>query len=267
MTPGSHARADDAPTTEAPARSVLRRPRSGTLPWRIGTPTVVLLCGALFVVSASNSQGTDLRPGRYTDLASLVQAESEQYADLEERVRELNAEVDRLTETVDDTGVRRYQRQIEEMADPAGLTPVTGPGVTVTLSDAPEEVINESTRDLNLLVVHQQDIQAVVNAMWKGGAEAVTVQGQRIVSTTGIKCQGNAVLLQGVPYPQPYVISAVGDQGELLEAIANDDYLQIYREQAAIPDISVGYDQQVEDRIEAPAYEGLLDLTYAEPLA
>jgi uncharacterized protein YlxW (UPF0749 family) len=226
---------------------------------------VVLLCGALFVVSASNSQGTDLRPGRYTDLASLVQAESEQYAGLEERVRELNAEVDRLTEAVDDTGVRRFQRQIAEVSDPAGLTPVSGPGVTITLSDAPEEVINESTRDLNLLVVHQQDIQAVVNAMWKGGAEAVTVQGQRIVSTTGIKCQGNAVLLQGVPYPQPYVISAVGDQGELLESIANDDYLQIYREQAAIPDISVGYEQQVDDHIEAPAYEGLLDLTYAEP--
>jgi uncharacterized protein YlxW (UPF0749 family) len=95
----------------------------------------------------------------------------------------------------------------------------------------------------------------------------VTVNGQRVVTTTGIKCEGNSVQLQGVPYPQPYVISAVGDQGELLEAIANDEYLQIYREQAAIPDIAVGYEQQVEDRIEAPAYEGLLDLSYAEPLA
>ena len=137
----------------------------------------------------------------------------------------------------------------------------------MTLSDAPEEVINTTTRDLNYLVVHQQDIQAVVNAMWKGGATAVTVQGQRVVTTTGIKCEGNAVQLQGVPYSQPYVISAVGDQAALLDAIDSDPYLQVYREQAADPDISVGWDLQLEDSITAPAYDGLLDLNYAKPLA
>ena len=75
--------------------------------------------------------------------------------------------------------------------------------------------------------------------MWTGGAAAVTVQGQRVVTTTGIKCEGNSVQLHGVPYPQPYVIEAVGDQAELVRAIADDDYLQIYREQADDPDISV----------------------------
>ena len=114
--------------------------------------------------------------------------------------------------------------------------------------------------------MHQQDIQAVVNAMWKAGATAVTVQGQRVVTTTGIKCEGNAVQLQGVPYSQPYVISAVGDQTALLDAIDNDRYLQVYREQAADPTISVGWDLQLEDSITAPAYDGLLDLNYAKPL-
>jgi uncharacterized protein YlxW (UPF0749 family) len=256
MTPGTHARADDAPT----------RPRRARTAWRLGTPTVVLLCGALFVVSAANSEGTDLRPGRYTDLASLVQTESDQYAALEDRVRELNAEVDALTEAVQDDQVKRFQRHIDEMEDPAGLTPRSGPGVTVTLSDAPEEVINSTSRDLNLLVVHQQDIQAVVNAMWKGGATAVTIQGQRIVTTTGIKCEGNSVQLQGVPYPQPYVIQAVGNQAAILESITGDDYLEIYRAQAAIPDISVGWELEIDDEVEAPGYTGLLDLSYAEPL-
>jgi uncharacterized protein YlxW (UPF0749 family) len=86
------------------------------------------------------------------------------------------------------------------------------------------------------------------------------------VTTTGIKCEGNAVQLQGVPYPQPYVIEAVGNQADLLRAIAADDYLQIYREQAAIPDISVGWDLQPRAQVTAPAYDGLLDLSYAEPL-
>jgi len=256
VTTGSESRAEDAP----------KRPRRPWERWRIGTPVVVLLCGALFVVSATNSEGTDLRPGRYTDLASLTRSESEKYDALQRRLTRLDREVEALTAAVDDRTVDRFNRRIARLEDPAGLTPRSGPGVAVTLSDAPEEVINSTTRDLNLLVVHQQDIQAVVNAMWKGGASAVTVQGQRIVSTTGIKCEGNAVQLQGVPYPQPYVIEAVGEQTRLLDAIENDDYLQIYREQAAIPDISVGWDLQPQEQVTAPAYDGLLDLTYAEPL-
>jgi uncharacterized protein YlxW (UPF0749 family) len=256
MSEGSEPRADDAP----------KRPRRPWGRWRIGTPAVVLLCGALFVVSATNSEGTDLRPGRYTDLAALTDDESDEYDALQQRVADLNEQVERLAGSVNTKVVKRFNRRIERLEDPAGLTPQTGRGVTVTLSDAPEEVINSTSQDLNLLVVHQQDIQAVVNAMWKGGASAVTVQGQRLVTTTGIKCEGNAVQLQGVPYPQPYVIEAVGDQAELVRAIGADDYLQIYREQAAIPDISVGWDLQLQSQVTAPAYDGLLDLSYAEPL-
>ena len=138
--------------------------------------------------------------------------------------------------------------------------------MVVTLSDAPDEVVDAATGDKNLLVVHQQDIQAVVNAMWEGGAEAVVLQGQRMVSTTGIKCEGNSVVIQGVPYPQPYVIEAVGDVGDLTSAIADDDYLQVYREQADDPKIDVGWDLDIEDELTAPAYDGLLDLSYATPV-
>lgn len=227
---------------------------------------MVLLSGALFVISAQNSEGTDLRPGRYTDLASLARSESGAYDDLKKRVAALTADVARLTDSVDDRDVNRYQRKIERLKDPAGLVARTGPGVTVTLSDAPEDVINSTSQDINLLLVHQQDIQAVVNAMWKGGATAVTVQGQRIVSTTGIKCSGNAVQLQGVPYAQPYVISAVGNTDLLESAITGDEYLTYYIDQSEIPDIAVGWDIQGVDEITAPAYDGLLDLNYAEPL-
>lgn len=260
MTPGSHARpADDG--SPRPARS-----RSSRGAWRVGTPLVVLLCGALFVVSAHNSEGTDLRPGRYTDLASLVDSEADQYRALQDKVKQTNADVAALTNAVDDREVQRYQQRIEHLKDPAGLVPRSGPGVTVTLSDAPEDVINDTTRNLNYLVVHQQDIQAVVNAMWKAGAAAVTVNGQRVVTTTGIKCEGNSVQLQGVPYPQPYVISAVGDQAALLGEIDGDPYLQVYRAQADDPTISVGWDLRLEDELTAPAYDGLLDLNYAKPL-
>jgi uncharacterized protein YlxW (UPF0749 family) len=263
----SHARPPEARESE-PRRSWLRRrfPGRRWSAWRVGTPAVVLLCGALFVVSAANSDGTDLRPGRYTDLASLVQDEADQYADLREQVAELNSQVAVLSAAMSDRDVNRYHRRIEELRDPAGLTPRTGPGVTISLADAPEDVINSTTGDVNRLLVHQQDIQAVVNALWKGGASAVTIEGQRVVSTTGIKCEGNAVQLQGVPYPQPYDIQAVGDQASLLAAVENDAYVAGYREDAANPEISVGWDLELEDSVTAPAYDGLLDLNFAQPL-
>ena len=235
----------------------------------MGTPVVGLLSGGLFVVSAHTSEGTDLRPGRFTDLASLVQYDARRVDNLNKRVTDLTDQVNLLSGSVDDQRVRRLSQQTAAVKDPAGLTPVVGPGVTVTLSDAPQST-GQDTPDTvdnpNLLLVHQQDIQAVVNAMWKAGAQAVTIQGQRVVSTTGIRCIGNSVQLQGVPYSQPYRIQAVGDVGSLTQAIANDPYLQVYRADSADPDIAVGWDEQVEDRVVAPAYAGLTDFQYARVL-
>jgi uncharacterized protein YlxW (UPF0749 family) len=227
---------------------------------------VALTCGVLLATSAANSGGTDLRPGRYTDLAGLVTEENREYEALQQRVTDLTDEVEQLTSRVGSGEVRKLRQRVEGLEDPAGLRPRTGPGLTITLSDAPEEVINSTSRNLNLLVVHQQDIQAVVNALWKGGAEAMTIQGQRVITTTGIKCEGNAVMLQGVAYAQPYVISAVGNPAALEAAVLQDDYVAGYRAAASVPDISVGWDMRTEERIEAPAYEGLTDLQFAEPL-
>jgi uncharacterized protein YlxW (UPF0749 family) len=224
------------------------------------------LCGALFVVSAQSSQGTDLRPGRYDDLAGLVDSEATRAEALVARVTALTAEVDELSAAVQDGRVKRLQQDVAAIKDPAGLVERVGPGVEITLSDAPEEAIDAATVDRNLLIVHQQDIQAVVNALWKGGATAVTIQGRRVISTTGIKCQGSSVLLQGVPYPQPYVISAVGDPGELTTAVADDAYLQIYRSQAEDPTIGIGWALALKDTVTAPAYDGVLTTTYARPL-
>ena len=234
--------------------------------WRAGTILAFALCGGLFVVSAQSSHGTDLRPGRYTDMAGLVRQEKHDYQALEVRRTRLEREVAGLTEQVDSKRVDEAKAKVGKLSPAAGFTEVRGAGVTVTLSDAPAEVINESTQDNRLLVVHQQDIQAVVNAMWAGGAQAITIQGQRVISTTGIKCQGNAVQLQGLPYSQPYVISAVGPVDDLTNSLLHDDYLEIYREDAAIPDVSVGWDLQTRTQLVAPAYTGLSDLSYAKPL-
>lgn len=227
---------------------------------------VVVLIGTLFAVSAEQSDGLDLRGGRLTDLASVVRAERDEAGDLTAQVAALNADVEALSTELGDRSVRRAQGEIATLADPAGLTEKTGTAVQVTLDDASLEARLAYEDDPNDLVVHQQDIQAVANAMWNAGAVAVTIQGQRLISTTGIKCEGNQVTLHGLPYSPPYVIVGIGDPTRMQSELITDPILETYREYTLIPGGGVSWDMTPLDVATAPAYSGLLDLTYATPI-
>src|SRR5689334_11815218 len=97
------------------------RPRGRRFGWRAGTLAVALLSGGLFVVSAQSSEGTDLRPGRYDDLATLTESEADRAADLQGQVSDLSRQVRNLTDQVKDDDVQRYQDQARALEDPAGL--------------------------------------------------------------------------------------------------------------------------------------------------
>ncbi|WP_231946451.1 DUF881 domain-containing protein [Auraticoccus monumenti] len=225
---------------------------------RLLTVAVCFVAGLMITVSAINARGTDLRPGRNTDLVDLVRSEAARSSELAGRVSDLRAEVDQMATGAGSTGedVERSAR----LGQQVGLDPVGGPGVTVTLTDAPAS-IDPVGVDGDLLVVHQQDIQAVVNVLWQGGAEAMTIQGQRVISTTGIKCVGNTVVLHGIPYAPPYVISAVGEPGALEAALAGSEYVGVYRQY--VDAYGLGYEQRAETRLELPGFTGVTTLRWA----
>jgi len=237
--------------------------RSRSLAWRLLGPTVFVLAGGLFVTSAVNADGTDLRAGRYGDLGSLVREQKQEADDLQRQAHLLAEEVNTLSAQVDDGAVERVQARIDELRQPAGLQPVQGPGLSVTLEDAPEEIVDSAEIGVNDLVVHQQDIQAVVNALWAGGAEAMTIQGQRVISTTGIKCVGNTVVLHDIPYSPPYVVTAVGDPDAMLNSVTSNRYIEIYLEY--VEAYQLGWDVEAHQEVRLPAYEGTLDLAFARP--
>lgn len=233
--------------------------------WSWGTPVVLAVCGTLLITSAEVSNGSDLRPSRLSDIASTVKADRATADALTERVAVLNTEVANLSAGRDGTHSGRWTRMAKALAAPAGLTAVKGQGILVELNDAPESVAGDGINDNNL-VVHQQDLQGVINALWNGGAEAITLMGQRIVSTTGIKCEGNVVTLHGIPYSPPYRIEAIGDPLQLQVALDNDRVVQAFREDAADPDIQLGWSSEISDQVTAPAYEGLTAMEYATPI-
>ncbi len=210
------------------------------------------------VIGAANARGIDLRPARNTDLVSIVQAQAKRNAELTARLTETRTEVEDLSiGQANNSGLDAAELRQRRAA---GVTAVTGPAVTVTLDDAPDSVRADGV-DADLLVVHQQDIQAVVNALWAGGAEAMTIQGQRVIATTGIKCVGNTVVLHGVPYAPPYAISAIGEPARLRAALASSPALQTYRQY--VDAYALVYRESTRGSAELPDYRGSLDLQHA----
>ena len=87
----------------------------------------------------------------------------------------------------------------------------------MTLADAPRSADRVLPEDASPddLVVHQQDVQAVVNALWPGGAEAMQIMDQRVITTSAVRCVGNTLILQGRVYSPPFQITAIGDPQRL----------------------------------------------------
>jgi uncharacterized protein YlxW (UPF0749 family) len=226
---------------------------------------VFVVAGTLFITSGIDAGGLDLRASSVTDLDTVVRQQRERVDALQGQVADLTKEVDRLGKQVDDAQVAAVQRQVDALRGPAGFEAARGPAVTVVLSDAPKEDIDKAVQSgqvsADKLVVHQQDIQAVVNALWSGGAEAMTLQKQRVISTTGIKCVGNTVVLHGVPYAPPYEITAIGDIGALLGALDSSDYIAGYR--SYVETHHLGYKVTTQSEVTLPAYDGSADLRYA----
>jgi uncharacterized protein YlxW (UPF0749 family) len=231
---------------------------------RGATVLVFAAAGLLMVTSAQQSAGTDLRPGGYDDLADLARQEGARLTDLREDIQALTDDIAQLRSRSGSADLRRLERTARPLRLAAGLEEVEGPGLTVTLDDAPEEVLASAGESVNNAIVHQQDIQGVANALWEGGAEAMTIQGVRIISTTGIKCVGNTVILNGVPYSPPYRISAIGNPARLQAALDRNRYVQAYLQAADIWQLV--WDVTEHDVLTAPAFAAPVELRHASPL-
>ena len=235
-------------------------------PWRIAVPLVLVLAGLLMATSAATARGTDLRSERRTDLADLVRSQLARAATAQDAVRRLRDDVDRLTaaQGTRDAPVGVARAQGDALAPGVGLTAMNGPGVVVTLDDAQRDPGTPLPSGVSPddLVVHQQDLQAVVNALWAGGAEGVEVMDQRLVSTSAVRCVGNTLILHGRVYSPPFTVSGVGDVDRLAAALRSSPALVTYREW--VDAVGLGYQVSPRALVRLPGYTGDLALTHAQ---
>jgi uncharacterized protein YlxW (UPF0749 family) len=230
---------------------------------RAAVAAVLVLAGGLFATSARTAEGSDLRDDT-SSLSGLVVEEQHEIAARGERLAELREEVDGLTAAVQDPAVVRLQERTAQVALAAGTVAVSGPGLEVTLDDAPQNRPQPEGVGTEDLIVHQEDLQGVVNALWAGGAEAIVLEDQRLITTSAVRCVGNTLKLQGRLYAPPYTVRAVGDPARLQAALDASEPVQIYRQYAQV--YGLGWDLAARDVIDAPAWTGTVETRYAEPV-
>ena len=237
-------------------------------PARAASALVLVAAGLIFAASARTAAGTDLRGDRATELRDLIRRQAYGLQETQARVDALVRDNARLADEQGGSTALDLQRaRVAALSPAAGLTEVVGPGLTVSLNDAVrpagggEIPGNPSPDDL---VVHQGDVQAVVNAMWRGGASAMRIMDQRVVSTSAVRCVGNTLILQGRVYSPPFRITAVGDVAGMKRSLADDSYVSIYREFVKL--YGLGYDEAEEASVTLPPYAGPIEPRYATPI-
>lgn len=189
------------------------------------------------------------------DLRDSVLKTKEKYDNTYAKVEKLEKELEELqtSASVNSDEANELQEKLKEYKKILGLTEVSGNGLEITLKDGDE---NQSKSVLSS-IVHDGDILQVVNALRNAGADAISVNDQRIVNTSAISCIGNVVKINGEKVGVPYVIKAIGNPEWLYGAIEmNGGYVSILRREGV--DVEV---KKVKD-ITIPKYDGVYNATY-----
>jgi uncharacterized protein YlxW (UPF0749 family) len=228
-------------------------------------PVVALLAGLLFATSSQTAGGTDLRGGEVTELSALITAREEVLRTQQEQLAALRDQTQALTEEAAsrDGAVAAAQGRDTAAELSAGLVALSGRGVEIVLDDAPRRPdgslpIGARPDDV---VIHQSDVQAVVNAVWAAGADGVAIMDQRLIATSAVRCVGNVLLLEGRTYSPPFVVTAVGDTTAMRAQLAASPQVAVF--QQAVEDFGLGFDVRDRPSLTVPAYEGPLDMEHA----
>lgn len=238
----------------------MSRPTAG-----VGLALVLALFGFLVVTGLVQERlREEAAPERTAELRRLV--EQRQAA-----IDELSAEVDRLSARVarvrsraaEESGrVREAVRRAEALQAAAGLEALAGPGVVVELTDSPRHP--RTREELFSLRIQDVDLQLVVNALWRAGAEAIAVNDRRVVATTAIRKAGATILVNYRAVASPYRVVAIGEPEELRGHLRDSgiaERFEVWRDVYGL-----GFSVEEQDRVRVPALEGPPELRHARPV-
>jgi CRISPR-associated DxTHG motif protein len=236
----------------AQRRAVHSPPAAGArqpVPAQLTAAIVVAVFGVLVTVAAvQTSRNAEITDASRATLVARVQAERETVAGQQARIAELQDGNIRLeggldAVTVDQQAQLSRQRRLEVRT---GYVQVRGPGVRITVDDAPN---GDETQ-----LVYARDLAMLVNGLWRAGAEAIAVNGQRLTPLSAIRNAGLAVEVNNRPVNPPYAVQAIGDPGTLQANLLDTTHGLRFFDLAA--DLGFVVTRQNEEELTLPAARG-----------
>lgn len=233
-----------------------------------GELAVMAVCVVVGFLLAAQLRGVQLagaadatNASRLETLQSLYNDVVEERDGLTEQVGQLQNELElyRQQAASGDEGSEALKTELEQMEITAGLTDVEGPGVTVVLEDSTQANVTGDEADY---LIHDNDILSVINELRSAGAEAISLNGERILATSEVRCTGAVVTVNGRRYAAPYVIFAIGDPDTLYSALTmRNGVVDILSQWGITVRVTAS------DQLLIPAYSGTVDYQYAKPAA
>ena len=229
-----------------------------------GELAVVVVCAIVGFLLAAQLRTVQLTGA--ADAASAARLET-----LQDLYNELTAERDGLAEQVSQlqgelalyrdeaasgqAGSEALRAEVDQLEITAGLTDVEGPGVTVILEDSASANLTGDEADY---LIHDSDLLSVINELRSAGAEAISLNGERILATSEVRCTGAVVRVNGRRYAAPYIIFAIGDKDTLYSALTmRSGVVDVLSQWGITVKVTAS------DLLLIPKYNGSIDYEYA----
>ncbi|HAF11252.1 MAG TPA: hypothetical protein DCK98_14380 [Chloroflexi bacterium] len=195
-----------------------------------------------------------------TDAAFALQKEQN---DLKVQLQDLRTQLDQIQSNAatQSGAASELQKRIDELKAQAGLTAVTGDGVVVQLDDS--HTVAAGATNLDQAICHSTDLTDILNTAWRGGAQAISVNAQRVVSSTSVYCVGSTIMVNGTLLSPPFNIAVIGPQNSVLGAFDDPNQLRDIKARRDVQ--GLGFRVTRANAINVPAYDGALTVRIASP--
>jgi uncharacterized protein YlxW (UPF0749 family) len=197
---------------------------------------------------------------RKAELVSLIGERRKLVADLDGAVAVLRRDVAQAQGRASRATSRGRTQADEELrlAEEAGTVPLRGPGLVVSL--APSTRQPPSAEEAGAYQIHDSDLQLVVNELWTAGAEAISINGSRLVATTPIRAAGGTIVVNFRPLNPPFKVTAIGADRR---AFASSEIARRFQRWTEL--FGLGFTVQERSSLTVPAYTGRVAISAAEP--
>lgn len=224
------------------------------MPLRQGQAAIALVCVVLGFMLAVQFRTTQ-------DIRSSIPFQ--RIEDLSQRLSQTEKERDILLKQVQElrqaTGSESANKESENIKMGAGIVSVEGPGLVVTIDDSKR--LSKPGENPNLYLIHDEDMLKVINELWAAGAEAISINGQRLIATSEIRCAGPTLSVNNTRYSPPYEILVIGEPQTLENSLKMRggviETLQFWGIQVTV---------KKQDIVQLPAYKGTFRFEYAKPV-